>query len=238
MVQGLIREGAFVVAVARGPKGLAALAASCGAARDRLDVLVADIGSEAVVKRAVERLDARNRPLSGWVNNAHTAGGGGLLFGLDRHELTQAMKSLTDHMMVTDQVASIMRQRGEGGSIVNISSMYGLVAPDPRMYADHPEFHNPPVYGVVKAGMLQFSRYAAVHLAPFGIRVNSVSPGPFPNERVQGSSSFMSELERRVPLGRIGRAEEVAGAVKYLLSSSSTYTTGANIVIDGGWTVW
>lgn len=238
MVQSLIREGAFVVAIARGFERLAELADACGADRDRLDILVADISSEAVVDQAVERLEAHDRPLSGWVNNANTAKGGGFLFGLNRQELTQAMRSLTDHMMLTDRVASIMRQRGIPGSIVNISSMYGLVSPDPRTYADHPDLQNPPAYGVVKAGMLQFSRYAAIHLAPFGIRVNSVSPGPFPNAQVQARRSFVHELERRVPLGRIGRAEEVAGAVKYLLSDASTYTTGANIVVDGGWTAW
>ena len=238
IVQSLIREGAFVVAIARGVERLAELADACGADSDRLDVLVADISSEAVADQAVERLEAHDRPLSGWVNNANTATGGGFLFGLDRQELTEAMRSLTNHMMLTDRVASIMRQRGIPGSIVNISSMYGLVSPDPKTYANHPDLHNPPVYGVVKAGMLQFSRYAAIHLAPFGIRVNSVSPGPFPNAQIQAQQSFVHELERRVPLGRIGRAEEVAGAVKYLLSSASTYTTGANIVVDGGWTAW
>lgn len=238
MVRALVQEGAVVVAVARKSEGLAELAEQCGPNRGRLEALVADVNSEGVVGQAVKRLDERGRPFSGWVNNANTAHGGGLLFSLDRRELTEAMKALADLMMITQDIASLMRERGRGGSIVNISSMYGLVAPDPRAYATDAAFHSPPSYGAVKAGMLQFSRYAAVHLAPFDIRVNSVSPGPFPSPRVQAKSSFVRELERRVPLGRIGRAEEVAGAVKYLLSDESSYTTGTNIVVDGGWTAW
>lgn len=238
MVRSLLRGGGVVVAVARGADGLAALADSCGADTERLETLAADVRSEDTVARAIERLDARQQRFAGWVNNANTASGGGLLFSLDRQELTEAVTALADLMMATEQVASAMIDRNECGSIVNVSSMYGFVAPDPRTYERHPEFHNPPGYGAVKAGMLQFSRYAATHLAPFGIRVNSVSPGPFPGPRVQEHLGFVQQLERRVPLGRVGRAEEVAGAVRYLLSDASSYTTGTNIVIDGGWTAW
>lgn len=239
MVRSLLRDGGVVVAVARGADGLAALADSCGEDAERLETLVSDVRSEDTVDRATKRLDARRQRLAGWVNNVNTASGGGLLFSLDRQQLTEAMTALTDLMMTTERVASAMIDRDQGGgSIVNVSSMYGVVAPDPRTYEDHPEFHNPPGYGAVKAGMLQFSRYAATHLAPFGIRVNAVSPGPFPGPRVQEHSGFVQQLERRVPLGRVGRADEVAGAVRYLLSDAASYTTGTNIAIDGGWTAW
>lgn len=239
MVRSLLRAGGVVVAVARGSDRLAELAASCGADADRLETVAGDVRLQETVAQAIERLDARDVRFAGWVNNANTASGGGLLFSLDRQQLTEAVTALADLMMATEQVAAAMIDRDQGGgSIVNISSMYGVVAPDARTYEHHPEFHNPPGYGAVKAGMLQFSRYAATHLAPFGIRVNSVSPGPFPNPRVQEHPGFVQQLERRVPLGRIGRAEEVAGAVRYLLSDASSYTTGTNIVIDGGWTAW
>ncbi|TVR32964.1 MAG: SDR family oxidoreductase [Nitriliruptor sp.] len=238
MVRSLLRAGGVVVAIARGADGLAALADSCGADAERLETLAGDVRSEDTVERAIEMVDARQQRLAGWVNNANTASGGGLLFGLDRQELTDAVTALADLMMTTEQVASAMIDRDEHGAIVNVSSMYGLVAPDPRAYEQHPDFHNPPGYGAVKAGMLQFSRYAATHLAPYGIRVNSVSPGPFPRASVQEHRGFVQELERRVPLGRVGRAEEVAGAVRYLLSDDASYTTGTNIVIDGGWTAW
>jgi len=123
------------------------------------------------------------------------------------------------------------------GSIVNIASMYGVVSPDPNNYLNTKEFANPPHYGVAKAGLIQLTKYAAIHLAEYGIRVNSISPGPFPNKEVQKSNEFMKILSSNVPLGRIGKPEELIGPVLFLLSSASSYITGQNIIVDGGWTV-
>ena len=116
--------------------------------------------------------------------------------------------------------------------------MYGLVSPRPATYAAHPAFHSPPSYGAAKAGVVQFTRYAACHYAGDGIRVNSVSPGPFPSPSVQRERSFVAQLEARVPLGRIGEAHEITGPVAFLLSPLASYVTGHDLVVDGGWTAW
>jgi gluconate 5-dehydrogenase len=123
------------------------------------------------------------------------------------------------------------------GVIINISSMYGIVSPDSRIYGDS-GYNNPPDYGAGKAAIIQFTRYSACHLACDGIRVNTISPGPFPGAEVQQNKTFMSNLENRVPLGRIGRPDDLKGAVVFLASNASSYVTGQNIVVDGGWTVW
>jgi gluconate 5-dehydrogenase len=123
------------------------------------------------------------------------------------------------------------------GSIINIASMYGMVAPKPRNYADTP-FGSAINYGAAKAALLQVTRYAAVYLAPRGIRVNAISPGPFPTPEVQKNSIFMDRLAQNVPLGRIGRVDEVKGAVVFLASDAASYVTGHNLVVDGGWTAW
>ena len=123
------------------------------------------------------------------------------------------------------------------GCIVNISSMYGIVSPDPANYKDAKKFANPPHYGAAKAGLIQLTRYAAVHLAKYNIRVNSISPGPFPGESVKKNSDFIKVLSKNLPLGRIGDPIELLGPVIFLLSSASSYITGENIVVDGGWTV-
>ena len=118
--------------------------------------------------------------------------------------------------------------------VVNIASMYGSVSPDPRVY-DTPAEQNPADYGAAKAGLLQYTRHAAVHLAPRGIRVNSISPGPFPSA---ARDELVARLAARVPIGRIGTPEELHTALLFLASPASSYVTGADIPVDGGWTAW
>ncbi len=124
-----------------------------------------------------------------------------------------------------------------GGSIVNFASMYGMVSPDPRIYGDSGA-NNPVNYGAGKAAVIQLTKYCAGHLSGKNIRVNSVSPGPFPNPATQPDTAFLQELNNKTMLGRTGRPEELVGPVLLLASQASSYMTGTNIVVDGGWTAW
>ena len=127
--------------------------------------------------------------------------------------------------------------RQEGGAIINVSSMYGVVAPDFSIYDSAPDFFNPPHYGAAKAGVLQLSRYYASYLGKHGIRVNSVTPGPFPSTEVQKDPRFIEQLESRTILKRVGKPEDLAGIFVFLSSDAANYITGQNFVVDGGWTV-
>ena len=128
-------------------------------------------------------------------------------------------------------------ERGGGGVIVNIGSMYGMVAPDFDIYGDGIPW-NPPTYGAGKAGVLQFTRYCASALARKNIRVNSLTPGPFPNITPSSDMDFIARLSAKTMLGRTGRPEELCGALLLLCSDASSYMTGCNIVVDGGMTQW
>lgn len=145
--------------------------------------------------------------------------------------------NLTATFVLARAVGNAMAEQG-GGSIVLFSSMYGSVSPDPGVYAA-PMNPNPVEYGVGKAGIQQMTRYLAVHYGPKNIRVNAVSPGPFPNPTLQQEKpEFIDRLSHKVPMGRVGQAPEIAGAVTFLLSDASSYVTGQNLAVDGGWTVW
>ena len=238
MTRQLVCAGATVLALGRTAVHLERLAETCVGLPGTVLPCVADVKRDESVRAAIEFAVERYGRLDGWINNANSGSGGGQFGQLTRKELAQAAEGLTDVMMATQTAAETMIRLGRPGSIIQIASMYGLVSPTPSLYAETPEQHNPPAYGAVKASILQFTRYAGVHLAPYAIRVNAVTPGPFPHPSIQTQKLFMQRLSDRIPLGRVGQPHEVVGAVHYLLSDAASFMTGANIVVDGGWTAW
>lgn len=136
------------------------------------------------------------------------------------------------------RAAALAMADNQGGSIVLFSSMYGLVAPDPKIYSA-PMAPNPIDYGASKAALIQMGRYLAVHFGPRGVRFNCIAPGPFPNPKIQAElPQFIAQLNAKTALGRIGRRGEVAGPTLFLLSDAASYVTGHTLVVDGGWTAW
>ena len=119
------------------------------------------------------------------------------------------------------------------GVIVNVASMYGHVAPDYKMYAGTDDA-NPPSYGAAKAGVIQLTKYLASFLSPHGIRVNAISPGPFPFSDIVKNAEFMGALEAKTMLNRLGNPEDLKGVIALLCSDASSYMTGQNICVDGG----
>lgn len=137
---------------------------------------------------------------------------------------------------LTGQALPLLKAAGSA-SVINIGSMYGMVSPDFRVYT-RGQIPSPDYYSAVKGGLIQWTRYLAVRHAREGIRVNCVSPGPFPKAAVYEDQEFISNLEGKVPMGRLGAPQDLKGIITLLASDSSRYITGQNIAVDGGWTSW
>jgi NAD(P)-dependent dehydrogenase (short-subunit alcohol dehydrogenase family) len=124
-----------------------------------------------------------------------------------------------------------MAERGRG-SVINIASIYGLVGNDPNLYVGT-DMEPPIVYPFLKGGLLNFTRSLAAHYGKRGVRVNAISPGGyFPDAQ----EPFHGRYRQRCPIGRMMNHEDIQGAVVFLASDASAYVTGANLVVDGGWT--
>ena len=140
--------------------------------------------------------------------------------------------NLTSAFIILQETHQALRESGRG-SVIFIGSIYGTVGPDWGLY-EETTMVNPVGYGVSKGGLLQLMRYFSTILAPL-VRVNAISLGGI--ERGQ-SITFRQKYQKRTPLDRMGREEDIKGAVAYLASDMSSYVTGHNLMIDGGWTAW
>ena len=203
---------------------------------DNIDVEVLDILSSESVQKCFDRIKNHSNKIDILVNNAgHIPSGN--FENLSEKDWEDGINGLINGVFrCTKEIIPIMEQNGEG-SIINIASMYGVVSPDPSIYGES-GFNSLPNYGTSKAAVIQYTKYLACHLAKKRIRVNAVSPGPFPKEEVQKNVEFMNQLKMKIPMGRIGLPDELKGVIIFLASNASSYITGENIIVDGGWTSW
>ena len=138
---------------------------------------------------------------------------------------------LNGYFLCCQQALNQMKKQ-KSGSLINIASIYGIVAPDFSIYGEMPQ-GNSSAYSAIKGSLINLTRYLAAYYGRHNIRVNSISPGGiFDNQK----EPFLTNYNNKVPLGRMATPEEISPSVSFLLSDDSTYITGHNLVIDGGWT--
>lgn len=149
--------------------------------------------------------------------------------------------NLSGMMLMCREYGRRQKESVRGSSVINIASIYGVVAPDQRIYEGsfYPDMggaiNTPAVYSASKAGVLGLTRYLAAYWGASGIRVNSISPGGVSSGQ---NRTFVARYSDRVPLARMANPDEIDGALLFLASDASSYVTGQNLVVDGGLSVW
>lgn len=249
-VRALLSNGARVVALGRSPK-LKALEQEWG--REFTPSLVrveqVDMYNNAALEKKLKSILQTEKIVDVLVNNAHEMGpatGFNTSEGhLDKAPFEQWMKHLKGGVYWAAQTTRVIgggMVKRKKGSIINISSMYGLVAPNPALY-EGTKFMNPPGYSAAKAGLLALTRYTASFWGMHNVRANALLPGAFSNTEdktgnsVKKGDPFLNKLNQRTVLRRTGRAEELVGPLVFLASDASSYMTGHALVVDGGWTI-
>ena len=245
LAAGLAEAGAAVAAIDLDAAACDALAAELASRHGIASVGVrCDVSKPDEVARMVEAVEARLGPIDVLLNNAasRTDDRARFLAPVDRYELEtwRAVNAvnLDGLFLVAQAIGSRMARRGRG-SIVQTASIYGVVAPDARVY-EGSEYHGmaittPPVYSASKAAVIGLTRHLAATWGPKGVRVNALTPGGIFSGQ---NEEFQRRYGARTPLGRMAEADEMVGAAIFLASDASSYVTGHNLVVDGGFTIW
>jgi NAD(P)-dependent dehydrogenase (short-subunit alcohol dehydrogenase family) len=206
-------------------------------------VLAADVTDRPALDVALRRIEAEHGTPTVLVNNAgiDQPPGPTVTYRLEEIPLEVFGRVLDVNLLGAFQASQVFASamlRERRGSIINIGSLYASVSPDVRFY-DHlpadPPFLKPPAYGASKAALVNLTRYLATHWGPQGVRVNALSPGG-----VEGGQDpeFKRKFTGRVPLGRMAAADDLRGPLIFLASDASSYVTGVDLVVDGGFTSW
>lgn len=241
MADALAGAGAHVVLNARGGDRLDALCTELLARGRKVSAACFDVTEEDAVLKNVALIGEQHGRLDIVVNNA-SGGRPGTIESTTMEDFEQMYRvNVVGPFRMIQAAAPLLRESAKssaGSSVVNIASMYGSVSPDPSIYGTSGA-NNPPAYGAAKAALIQLTRYAACHLAPDRIRVNCISPGPFPAQRyLENDPGFHNRLKEKVPMRRVGDPRELQGPLLFLASDASTYVTGVDLAVDGGWTAW
>ena len=233
LIAALGGAGATVVAASRSRASLAPIVGSELAAGRTLHAEEVDTGSEPSLHALRDRVLARHGRVDGVVYNAASRPMRSFDDDLAAWKDSMATNA-TGFFAAIRTFGDAMAARGSG-SLVNIASQMGSVGMNPWLY-EGTAMGAPPDYFFHKGGMVNLTRYLASHYGAKGVRVNAVSPGGIFNPAKPQAPAFLERYGKMTMLGRMGEAREIAGAVVFLLSDTSTYITGANLAVDGGYT--
>ena len=235
MARGLAEAGASVIVTSRDeskaraaaallPRGEGAVHFGVGLDHMQLETLPASFEKAAALAGRIDVL----------VNNGHEALGKDWT-DVTAEEFVRHLANAAGYFELARLVRNHSVERKAAASIIQIGSMYGVVGSYPEAYEGVVPA-SPVAYHALKGGIVHMTRHLAVYWAKDRVRVNCLSPGPFPKE--SANAEMVSRLCTKSPMGRMGEPWELKGAVVFLASDASSYMTGQNLLIDGGWTAW
>lgn len=199
-----------------------------------LDDLILDITSKTSIISGITQIIEKYNRIDGWVNNAYprTKDWGDKFenISLDSWK-TNVDMHLNGYFLCCQLVLEQMKIQ-QFGSLINMSSIYGIVGPDFTVY-DNTNMTMPAAYSAIKGGINNLTRYLASYYGMYQIRVNTVSPGGIYDNQPE---QFVLNYNKKVPLKRMGIPKDIVSAIYFLLSDESSYITGHNLIVDGGWT--
>lgn len=196
-----------------------------------------DVTSENSIKKLIKTVEKKNGGIDILINAA-IASGTTHFTSVEKYDMNHWNRvmevNVNGTFLMTRNVAASMIKKDIRGSIINIASIYGVVGADQRIYGSS-GINSPAVYAASKGAIVNLTRYFAAYWAKNGLRVNCVSPGGVFNDQPK---EFLERYAAKTPLGRMMDRKEIKGAVLYLASNASSFVTGHNIMVDGGWTAW
>jgi sorbose reductase len=226
VAEAYLQAGAQVAIAARNVELLEKVAAEIAPAGGTVLPIGCDVTQPDQVTRMVDRVVAELGGIDIAVCNAGIISVTPMLdMSVDEFEKIQST-NVTGVFLTAQAAARVMVEQGDGGAIITTASMSGHIINTPQQVSH---------YCASKASVIHLTKAMAVELAPHGIRVNSVSPGYILTELVEPYKDLHAQWEPKIPLGRIGRPEELTGLYLYLASAASSYMTGSDVVIDGGY---
>jgi len=235
MAAALAEAGCRVIVASRRIESARSAADALGGAQHGKHLAVAfDQMDEASIERGFADAAAQSSGIDVLVNNAHEplAADWRTVTG---DQFTRQLANVTGYFLLARLVRDAAVARNAAASIILLGSMYGEVGSYPDAYEGICSA-SPAAYQALKGGTIQLTRHLAVYWARDRVRVNCLSPGPFPS--AQANPEMVTQLKSKSPMGRMGAPHELKGAVVFLASDASSYMTGQNLVIDGGWTAW
>src|SRR5688572_6525499 len=235
MSAALAEAGARVVVASREPETGQKIATSLeGVEKGRHLSVVMDHMDESSIHRGFDEAVEMAGKIQILVCNGHEPLGADWT-SVTAAQFTRQLQNATGYFLLARKMHDHAANQAVGASIIVVGSMYGVVGSYPDVYEGISPA-NPVAYQVLKGGLAQMVRHLAVYWARDGVRVNCLSPGPFPAPSV--SAALVERLQSRSPMGRMGRPHELKGALVFLASDASSYMTGQNLLVDGGWTAW